>query len=198
VNRSRLAGALAALALPLGLVAGPTAAPASATTTNIATSHDQWGDVRNHGGQRLTLLEKRSIDMGRIDVDRVDRKARVTIRMRKVIRTPKFDQMFFINLTERKDAPGGQWETNAGFTTKGRYSYSSYWAMDGSRGYNCGLDVTVRPVKDEVVATIPWGCLAEGPVKVSVSSVTGFFRTDAPAFSTDRNTLAGRHTILPN
>ena len=195
---SHLSGYLLAFALPLGLLAGPAAAPASAATTHVATSFDQWGDVRNFEGKRLTLLEKRSIDMGRVDVDRVDRKARVTIRLRKVIRVSKFDQMFFITLTERKDAPGGQWITHAGFTTKGRYSYSSYSSMDGNQWNNCRLAVDVLPVKDEVVATIPWLCAAEGPVKVSVSSYTGTFRSDAPAYSTDRHTLTGMHTILPN
>ena len=189
---------LTALTLPLGLVAGPAAAPASAATTHVVTSHDQWGDVRNLGGQKVTLRAKRSIDMGRVDVDRVDRKARVTIRLRKIIRVPRFDQMFFVTLTERKDAPGGQWVTNAGFTTKGRYSYSSYSSMNGSRWDNCRLDVDVRPVKGEVVATIPWLCAAEGPVKISVSSYTGTFRSDAPAFSRDQHTISGRHTILPN
>jgi hypothetical protein len=106
--------------------------------------------------------------------------------------------MFFVTLTERKDAPRGQWMTNAGFTTKDRGSYAAYSSMGGSQWDNCRLDVDVRPVKREVVATIPWLCTAEGPVKVSVYAYTGHFETDQRPYSSDRHTLTGRHTILPN
>ena len=109
----------------------------------------------------------------------------------------KFDQMFFVTLTERKDAPGGQWVTLPGFTTKGRHSYSSYWSMDGSQWDDCRPAVTVRPAGREVVATIPWLWTAKGPVKVKVSSSTGRFRSDMPSYSADRYTMAGLHTILP-
>jgi hypothetical protein len=195
---SRVAGPLLALAVPLGTIVGPAATPASAATTHVVTSHDQWGDVRSTATKRLTLREKRSIDMGRVTVDRVDRTARVTIRVRKVIRVPKFDQMFFITLTERRDAPGGQWMTNAGFTTKDRGSYAAYSSMNGNQWDNCRLAVDVRPVKRELVATIPWRCAAEGPVKVAVYSYTGHFETDQRPYSADRHTITGRHTILPN
>ena len=198
MSRSRLAGALAALALPLALVAATSATPASAATTGIATSQDQWGDVRSTADRHLTLREKRSIDMGRITLDKVDRKTRVTIRFRKVIRTPKFDQMFFMTLTERKDAPGGQWMTNAGFTTKTRSSGASYMAMDGSDWEICHFDVTLHPAKREIAATLPARCTAKGPVRVRVYSYTGHFDTDAPPYSADRHVLSRRHTIWPN
>jgi hypothetical protein len=61
--------------MPLGLMVGTAASPASAATTHVVTSYDQWGDVRSTAAKRLTLREKRSIDMGRVTVDRVDRKA---------------------------------------------------------------------------------------------------------------------------
>ncbi|UAL31148.1 hypothetical protein K8W59_06670 [Nocardioides rotundus] len=183
--------------LMIGLVNMSSAAAVDTTAEHVVTSYDESGDVRLYGRHLLTTSEKKSVDLRRVTVQRVGDKARVIIRLRDVIRVRKFDQMLFVSLVERKDVPGGQWRTDAGFTTKGRDSYVTYSSVDGDRFESCNLDVHVRPRKSLVSATVPWRCTAEGPVKVSVESLTGTFRSDATVFSRDRHSISGRHAILP-
>jgi hypothetical protein len=194
--RRGAAGVALAVVAAAGLAMISTASAAAATEA-VVTSVDQRGDVRLFSRPRLTRAEKKSIDIRRVTVERIDsRKARIIIKIRDVMGTPKFDQMFFVKLTEHPDTVDGPWVTDAGFTTKGRYGYTGYYAADYSDGDNCGLRSSVNATTNEVVATIPWACTAEGRVKVSVWAMTGTFRSDAPIFSRDRHNIRGYRTII--
>lgn len=173
-------------------------APAHADTRNVATVVDPTGDVALTTRTRLTRAEKKSIDLRRVSVQRVDNQARFIVAIRDVMRVQKFDQAFFIRMREHPHAPGGAWAGDVGFTSKGRYSYAYYGDDSGYGGTNCNVAVTTRPVRNEIVATVPWRCVPEGPLRISVESLTGHFRSDAPLYSRDRATFAGWPTILPN
>lgn len=200
-RRRRIVSAATAVVLGLALVSAAPAIgvedPAGTRAAAIVVAAvDPRGDVRTFPGGGLTPAERMSIDIRRVEVATVDRRdTRVTFTLRDVIRSPRFDQMLYVTLTERRDAAGGQWRTNAGFTTKYRTGYAGYYAVDGSEGGNCRVKIFVRPLRDQAGIVIPWACTAEGPVRIEASSFTGTFRSDAPAYSRDRHRIAGRHTI---
>jgi hypothetical protein len=106
--------------------------------------------------------------------------------------------MFFVTFTERVDAPDGQWITDAGFTSKGLLSYSTYHSADWTKYDNCErVVVDVKPAKKQVIATIPWDCTPMDPARVSVVAMTGTFRSDAPSYSIDRHSIPGYHDFTP-
>jgi hypothetical protein len=195
---TRTARLLTVAALACTTVGLAPAAQASAPAPEeIVTSRDAWGDVRLLPGDRLTGRQKKSIDIRKVTLSRVGARARITITMREVMRTPKFDQVFMVSMREHPDTEGGPWIADSGFTTKGEMSYSSYADEPWDTYETCGVKVTVRPRKRQVEATIPARCTPEAPVKVSVFAVAGHFRTDAPQYSRDRHRVVGWHDFRP-
>jgi hypothetical protein len=162
--------------------------------TTVATTTDARGDVTVTKAKGLTSAERRSIDLRRITIKRVDRAARVIVTLKDVRRVKKYDQMVFIRWSEQPGSPGGPWSGDLGFTSKGA-GYVSYFSEDFDEVENCRVTVTVAPVKNQVAATVPWRCVPEGPLDIRVTSVTGHFQTDAPAYSRDAHRVPGRPTI---
>lgn len=191
--------AVAGLSLLIASLAATLFTPAAAATEELlASSNDPGGDVRIRPGSKLTQGEKRSVDIRKVKLRRAGVKAQVVVTVREILLTPKFDQMFFVTFTEAVDAPDGQWITEAGFTSKGRLSYSTYHSADWSKYDNCDrVEVDVRRAKRQVIATIPWDCTPMDPVRVSIVTMTGTFRSDAPSYSIDRHSIRGYHDFTP-
>lgn len=198
---ARLAAALALAITTLGpAVGGHAATPATSSPEAevLATSVDARGDVRRDSSRFLTTRQKKSIDIQQVTLARVGNKARITITMREVIRSPRFDQIFFVTLREAADTSGGPWTANAGFTTKGRLSYSDYADADWQTYETCGLTVEVKPRKRQVIATLPRRCTPRAPANVTVKALTGHFRSDAGTSSSDRHWIRGWHDFTPD
>lgn len=184
--------------LAAGLALTSTSPAVAVEDELLVSSDDPAGDVRIRTGTGITQREKRSVDIRNVELRRVGAKAQVVVTVREVIRTRRFDQMFFVTFTEPIDAPDGQWITDAGFTTKGHLSYATYHSADWSTYDNCDrVAVEVRAARKQVVATIPRGCTPMEPVRVSVTSMTGTFRSDAPVLSVDRHSVPGHHDFTP-
>jgi hypothetical protein len=188
-------------AAAVGVVALALAAPAYADVETVVTQRDPAGDVRIFKAAKgLSKADRRSVDIRRVTVKRVDRKARVVVRIKDVRRVEKFDQMVFATLTERPGTEPSPWETQVGFTTKGNdlYPYAIITDAEDPERYRwCDdIPVTVRPKRNTVAATVPRRCTPTGEVRVKVRTYTGTFRSDAPPWSTDFVRVPGFHQIL--
>lgn len=184
--------------LLVGTLTMSTTTTARASTTTVVSVTDPPRDAIIKKLKGLTMPEKRSIDIRRVTLRRVDNRARFVVKIRDVMRVPKFDQMFFVNWREHPSREGGPWSGQVGFTTKGRYSYASYSDATYENTNNCGVAVAIRPLRNEVVATVPWACVPEGPLRIGINAYTGHFRTDAPWFSRDWKAIPGWRTVLPD
>lgn len=197
LNTIRAPALLLALLMAASTLVVATPALSQAATNNVVVANDPPADAFIARRKGITLAQKRSVDIRRTTVQRVDSRARFIIKIRDVMRRPRFDQMFFIRMREHTNTPGGAWIGDVGFTSKGRYSYAIYSNESGTRYNECGVAISIRPIRNEVVATVPWRCVPEGPLRISVDTYTGTFRSDAPWFSRDRQVVSGWHTILP-
>lgn len=85
-------------------------------------------------------------------------------------------------------------------STKSRYAFATYSSpdYDYETSESCNAPIAIRPKRDEVVVTVPWRCVPEGPLKIKVTSMTGHHRTDEPTMSRDNAYFTGTPVVLPN
>jgi hypothetical protein len=174
-------------------LAGPL--PVQAATSPALMSVDPAGDVHVSAGGQLTRGQKLSIDLRRVTVEREDNSARIVVKIRQVMRVKKFDQMFFIDWSQRADTPGGAWGGQVGFTSKGVRGYADYADPNFETVRHCAVRVAVRPRLGEVIARVPLRCVPEGEMRMGVAADTGHFRTDAVTFSSDSAPVRGYHVV---
>ena len=121
----------------------------------------------------------------------------MTVRTKDVIRTKKFDQLFIFSTSEKENAEGEVWYSDAIFHTKrgGWLNQAMRFDMNDddmmSEGESCWVKVRVAPKKDEVRATIPARCAPQGSFKVHLTSLTGLVRQDVKLWSADQLNVGG-------
>lgn len=169
-------------------------APATARTAQEKQTFaavDARNDVRiNRRAKGLDLAERRSIDLREVTVTpRVD-SVRFTVRLREVLGgDPDFDQMVFINLNPPSTSTA-DWSGSLGFSPQQRTVAYAGLSLDasGTRFRSCDpLRATVLPRTNRVRLDVPNRCIPSGEAVLSVSALTGYFRSDqAGPWSSDR------------
>lgn len=178
--------------LGLGLVApGWAAAP-------LAQGTDTHGDVKITRTKHLPNADRRSIDLRLVRVtDSSRNRVRFTVGIKKIVRSSRFDQMVFINLTP-PPASGHSWAGQVGFTSKGSAGYAALDPGDGEVGPWCDLRRTIRkPRLARIAVEVPRRCIPEDSARVRVYAATGHFRSDAPQWSWDRLRVRGTAELTP-
>lgn len=170
---------LVALVLGAVLTAG---APASAVVAPGSVKvKDHAHDVRVYRKVTgLSRFERTSIDLRTVTVSPREGDTRFTVRLGKVLRTRKFDQMVFLTLAP----PPGSTETWSGMIgmspQRPGLAYAGLDAGNGTDYESCDpLKVGMLRRTSQLRLDVPTRCLPEGQVSVSVRSLTGYFRSDA-------------------
>lgn len=189
---------LAAALTAAGAVTVATPVASHADTQTVAVAKDKGNDAVVSKRKGITRAQKKSIDMRAVTVQRLGNQARFIIAVRDVQRGKKFDQMFHITWAEQTGAAADRWVGDIWFSTKVRYAEAAYSSPDYESYEGCNAPIAIRPKREEVVVTVPWRCVPEGPLKIKVSSSTGHYRTDAPTWSRDNAYFAGKPVVLPN
>lgn len=169
-------------------------ARSSAATGDVVSTHDTYNDVWIGRSSALSAAQKKSIDLRHFTVRRADHRVRFTAELRHVITGRRWDQMLFVTFTP-SPAGSADWSSDFGVTTKGK-GYA-FWTpnQDYDPVVNCHVAVSVHRASDTVVVDVPPRCIPSGRVKMKVLTATGYFETDAPAYSRDRFTIAGPYTL---
>ena len=163
----------------LTTLARPAQAFPAGETVSVA---DERHDVRIFRKfQGLSPSERRSIDLREVQITPREGHVRFTVRWREVLRTRNFDQMVFFNLPSASDETA-EWSGNVGFSPqRADLSYATlYFDATGTDYEACdSLTATVLRRTDRVRLEVPERCIPEGPADISVSALTGYFRSDA-------------------
>lgn len=185
-----LAGVCAAAMGGALLVASAPATARAAQEMQTFTAVDARNDVRiNRGAKGLDLSERRSIDLREVTVTPRADSVRFTVRLREVLGDTDFDQMVFINI----DPPAGstaKWSGFLGLSPQQRALSYAGLSLDasGTRFRSCDpLRATVLRQTNRVRLDVPNRCIPRGEADLSVSAMTGYFRSDqAGPWSSDR------------
>jgi hypothetical protein len=183
--------AMTAAWMPAGAANG---ARSSTATGDIVATHDTYNDVWLGRSSALSVAQKNSIDLRHFTVRRAGHKVRFIAELRQIITGRRWDQMLFVTFAA-SPAGSADWSSDFGATTKGR-GYA-YWTPNQNYDpiVNCHVAVAVHRASATVVVDVPPRCIPSGKVKMKVFTATGYFETDAPAYSRDRFTVAGRYTV---
>jgi hypothetical protein len=175
--RAHIGLALASVVLVSAL---PASAEASSAPTTIVSKTDKRGDVKILKSKAISKSKKKTIDIQRAAVQRLSNgKIRFKVRIKKIVRTKKWDQMVFFS---------GHNEDN------GPYVYSSI----GFKIRNSGGAYASQAVTDNVCTLkvrrsgryawvdVPRSCAPVAGEDLVVSTVTGHYQTDEDAYSSDQ------------
>lgn len=184
VTRIHLAVLLVGVVLgPVGGLASASASASASTAPadGTAVARDRAHDVRIFRRSRgLTLAERTSIDLRRVDIRAGAQSVRFTVRLARVVGTRAFDQMVFVSLTPSGDGTAVG-SADIGFSPQRRgLSYAAH-DVDGLGGYvSCDpLQARVSRRSARVRLDVPVDCVPRGALTVRVTSLTGSFRSDA-------------------
>ena len=125
------------------------------------------------------------------------RVVRFRVTMRTISRSPKFDQMAFLRLRP----PAGSeatWSTEIGMSPQlPKLSYAYYFADDSGQDYrSCDpLTATVLRHRQSVALAVPYRCLPGDAARITLRTLTGRFRSDAPVASQDFLRVPGTHEL---
>lgn len=192
----------------LAVLGSPTLTPppADAVTTSIGqrvslvvNAVDTRGDVRFLAHQGISPKDRRSIDIRSVKITDRGPKVRFQVRVADVMANQRdFDQMAFISMKPRRTSGAG-WSSTAGFSPQMSHLGYGYWFADSS-----GIDYeTCDPIRSRAKPSgnliwldVPNRCLPIGlPMRISVTTYTGNFRSNAGAYSQDTLRLPGVHTV---
>lgn len=180
---------VASLVLALGVAVAP-----AARADGPVRAKDARGDVNEKSG--LTHAERVSIDLYAVRVEVGSGSTTFEVSFRGVVRSPTFDQMFFVVMTPPAGS-GETWQANAGTTTSGR-GYAYYSPDDTSGDFvNCRARTTVDPARHRLVLEVKHRCLPSTEARVQVVSATGIFESDAPVSSRDTLRFPGTQLLSP-
>lgn len=180
----------------LGLVvlalAGLSAPAPGRTAAPIATAKDEVGDVHVVRKARgLPRSDRLSIDLRRVEVSSRPGAVRFAVRMRSILPDDTVDQMVFVDLVPAAGSSIGRGEIGLSPQRPGL----SYAAHDtdgtGASWESCDpIRAKVSRGAAEVRLDVPLRCVPTGEVTVKVTSLTGYFRSDAARpWSRDRLVL---------
>src|SRR5690606_15692603 len=148
------------------------------SVNRFRVSRHQWG--MSEITRTYISKKKRSIDMDRVSIVQLDSgRVRFKVRIRKIHRSRKRDQMVFLNSAVRGGDPAEY--TSLGFRT--RNSAGAY-AHNSRTGETCSLRVERK--RRTTWVDVPRRCAPWNGDTVDVSTVTGHFQPDATPYSMDR------------
>ncbi|MBS2938704.1 hypothetical protein KDN32_13255 [Nocardioides sp. J2M5] len=173
---------LVPLLLALVVLCVPAGTASARVVPTPVTAKDPAGDVRIYQkATGLTRAQRVSVDLRRVTITPRSRSVRFTVRIKAVPRRMPVDQMVFLALAPASGSnPTGRGEV--GFSPqKPRLSYA---ALDsdgtGTAWESCDpMRLKVRRGAGELRLDVPLRCLPVGEVRVKVTSLTGYFRSDA-------------------
>ncbi|VXB68401.1 hypothetical protein [Nocardioides sp. AX2bis] len=155
---------------------------------------DEYGDVVITEKRGLPTPQRRSIDLGDVRVlqDEPNRQVELVVQMRKVTDSKKFDQV--VTIAFGSDTVGGAVELSP--SPSDRRSGTAGWFEDGGELKRCrGL---VTEILDTRVSrtTVPYRCIPDTPVSVSVLVTTEPDRRGLP-WSADQLRSDGTYQLRP-
>lgn len=166
--------------LLVGAVGSTVLSPPAHAAPESVSVKDERHDVRIvRGVKGLTLAQRKAVDLRRVWVSPGDGTTRFTVRLRKVLRDPRFDQAIFLDLTP---APGSTatWSGQIGLSPqRAGLSYAGLDLGTGTDFESCDpLRATVLRRTNRVSVDVPSRCLPEGEVSIVVTALTAYFRSD--------------------
>ncbi|MFI5425881.1 hypothetical protein [Aeromicrobium sp. UC242_57] len=168
---------LLGLAAALALTAA-TMGPAAADTT-ILKKNDKRGDVKIYKTKAISKSKKKSIDIDQASIVQLDNgKFRYKVRIKKIHKSKKWDQMVFFKSYVARDERGRF--TYAGFRV--RNSIAAY-ASDSEMGTDCSLKVKRKG--RTVWVDVPEKCSPWDGDRVEVTTATGLYQSDEDLHSHD-------------
>ncbi|VXB68541.1 hypothetical protein [Nocardioides sp. AX2bis] len=186
--RSRTARTTAAATLGLALVVGTGAAHAGLIGYG---QDDPSGDVTITAKKGLPKAQRKSIDLAFVQVQaRPDeRMVDFLVQLKYLTDSKKFDQVVTFSLSRPEESQ------LAGVT----FSPSPGDRRDGSAvrrtadGAKTCSDLTTQTFGDEPLAlvSVPYKCVPDEAVEITVVTSTGTFHGDGPTFSRDRQVSDG-------
>lgn len=150
----------------------------------LLEGQDPAGDVRIYNNDGLSVKDRKSIDLRRAWVSKIDQNTyRVSVKLKRVAaKTTRWDQMVFFT-SHPQDENINQY-ADIGFTHRPR---SAAYAYTSRGNESCELgSVKRKPAKDVLSITVPLRCMPRNGWHMDATTVTGTFRSDAPAYSGDR------------
>lgn len=187
---------LIALSLTAALLA--VGAPAHAGQLVVQYT-DNYNDVKllsDDGG--LTVEQRRSIDLREINIIEGADFTRFSIQLKQVLPNADFDQMVFVTLTSKGVSPVQR--TDIGMTAQNSTKNLSYaYLTPDTTGEDivvCDpLVAKVRKKQRVVFLDVPHTCLPDAPVRIRLTSATGFFRSEGVGYSRDTAKVAGAFEV---
>ena len=172
------------LVLTLVLVVAGSAVPASASAdVTLLAKSDKRGDVKLLKSKKISKAKKKSIDIDRAAVVLLGNgKFRYKVRLKKLHRSKKWDQMvFFISEDPRRTQYGYPVvNTSVSFKVRNSGGASGY---DSVSGDVCSLKVKRKG--RSVWVDVPEKCAPNEGDRVRVATATGHYQTDERPYSKD-------------
>ena len=192
----RLTSALLTAFLVVTAASSARAAPTQ--TDVIVTATDPPRDVRVFALKGPTASERGSIDLREVTVIAMQNAVRFKVRLREIRKTQNFDQMVFIDL-EPTATSGSTWTATIGMSPQQPTSAYAYLFLDdsGTELRSCDpLPATVLPRQDSLRLDVPVECLPREVARITITSYTGYFRSDAGGpWSKDAMRIAGGYVL---
>ena len=186
------------LLVPTVLVAAGLAAATPAEASEVLLSaRDAKADVKIYPNDGPSTQLRQSIDIRKLTIEDRGSKVRVVVKVKAITTSNQLDQMAFLELR----SPAGSSSTaggDIGFSPQSRALGYAY-VDDGDSSdpvEQCDPIATkVQPKKRSFSLDIPIKCVPEGPMKVTLRTFTGIFRSDAGSWSGDVLKVPGTHTL---
>lgn len=170
------AGLLLVLAVT---VSGSLATPASAKEVRILSKEDKRGDVKLLKSKKISTTKKKSIDIDRASIVRLDNgRYRYKVRIKKIFKSKSWDQMVFFS----SSVPGGKPTVYTSVNFKLRSSGGAY-GWNSTTEESCKLKV--RRSGRYAWVDVPPRCAAYDGDLVRVGTATGRYQSDENLYSSD-------------
>lgn len=185
------------LLVPTVLVAAGLADTPAQASEVLLSARDAKGDATIDKNDGPSTQRQRSIDIRKLTIEDRGSKVRVVVKVKAITKTDRFQQMAFLKLRP----PAGSSSSiggDIGFSAQSRalgYAYVNDLESSDPVEQCDPIAAKVQPKKHSFSLDIPVRCVPKGPLKVTLRTQTGFFRSDAGAWSTDVLKVPGTYTL---
>lgn len=185
------------LLVPSLLAASLAAATSAPASEDLLSVRDAKGDVRNDTSDGPSTRLRQSIDIRKLTIEDRGTKVRVVVKVKAITRSKNLEQMAFLELRPPADSSstvGG----DIGFSPQSRklgYAYVNDVKTSDPVEQCDPIVAKVQPKKRSFSLDIPLKCVPEGPMKITLRTYTGYFRSDAGSWSSDVLKAPGTYTL---
>jgi hypothetical protein len=185
------------LLVPTTLVAAGLAVATPAQASEVLSARDAKADATIYKKDGPSTQLRQSIDIRKLTIEDRGSKIRVVVKVKAITKTDHLEQMAFLELRP----PAGSSSTTGGdigFSAQSRalgYAYVNDAESSDPVAQCDPLAAKVQPKKRSFSLDIPIKCVPEGPMKVTLRTYTGYFRSDAGGWSSDVLKVPGTHTL---